>query len=310
MASASGVSVPLPANVVVDLPPIQTSVGIDFVWFANRLGDYTAVETVPAFTVGSLSLSGSETAFPYPDIACFPDMPGSSGSGSGSSGFNAPYANKDRSVVWVTAPAVYTIQATIAWTTAPVDASEASINLAANSVPHVLQTTLTTSLGLATNGSNSFDDTMNTTTSSAASMNTLTPFVQPPPSGRKRSVYYDNFITQDLTSTVLVPAGRFLAFRFMTLASREFPTAPTPVLYSLRVTGDFASRVPTLTRSLGNMRGNGMLQVQDHGRTYHANDGGAGTVVTVHSASYIAPVVLFSVFVAATLACAIAALVR
>jgi hypothetical protein len=229
----------LPQNVIVDVPIIPTTMGRSkWVWLNGRSPYFNFVEATASFTVGNVNFPSSstdDTNFVQPGIAYFPMVPSST-----------PPA-PDTSVIWITKPGVYTISLTMGWTMPEVFVSNTPTPSTEDLYPYKLETMLITALGLRDTINDASGPTFvtdeTTIAASVASKYNITPYIID--NGSSTS-YEDNFITQTLSTTTLVPRNQFLAMRIQTIASSTFNTIPNPptpnpitaiaVIYKMRIT--------------------------------------------------------------------------
>ena len=288
---------------IASVPPIQASEN-GFIVLAGRAADNSFVTGSQGFVVRQILFPVAETVIPDPASAKFPAV---SNMGSGSA--QTPTAP----VLWLLAPGVHTIQATIAWTSEPVSESTlvTGVPNPAESTPHVVQTMLTTSLAdnsTMSSASHDFSQTQTTVTSSPASMENVTPYLMP--TGPRGIRHIDNFITQSVSSTVTVPPGSFLAFRLTGMASKYFPRPVVPVLYELSVSS--APAAPAAPALMG-----GVLHVAQrpanalaHTHTALANVGSTAlapaSALASSSDAFLATTTVFSVVLAFCVASVIA----
>ena len=258
---------------VVSVAPVQSAEN-GFIWLAGSTRGSSFVTGSQGFNISNVLFPIAETGF-APGTATFP-VP----------------SDATQEVIWITAPGTYSIQATIAWTSGPVSEST-DVGNSADTVPHVLQTMLTTSTGYhAGSGSGPvFTNTLNTVVGSVASMEAITPYIMPPRhgAGSAPARHIDNFVTQDVATRVVVEPGAFVAFRLQALASKFFPRPVTPLLYSLTV---LKTDAPTPAAYQSRIRGGGGSA--GAGAPAAAPDNGPNTAAMVGLTTLFTVLLLFS----------------
>jgi hypothetical protein len=202
-------------------------------------------------------------------------------------------------VIWLR-PGTYTISATVAWT-APIAAKDS-----VDTTPQRLITSMTNAT--AVRGADEKISWKEVVFHESSMLGTAASMVP--------TEANDTFLTQFVTSVMVVPPGEgsFGAVRLMGVSSMKFATRPVPVLYSLTIQtlAPFVAAVGPPKVLLGKpVSGSGvsgsippakyksmaaLVQVP-YLVNRHRHRYGESAIVTTTSASFLAPVIIFSVFI-------------